>query len=402
MRAAIERASRPGADQGARIDSSALRASVDHDGSDDGQWRATPEDETQGTFGAPRWVERVLRTPLLIKLAGANALLLSVATATAIYARNRDIGAAPEIAAVAVAFLIALSVNIVLVNAALHPIVMLGNTVDSIRHGDLSARVPASLLADRDVARVGRMLNVLLDGLVGDRARTRRLAAELIDAGDRERAAISKELHDSTAQTLAALAMQLSAATRSMEEGSVESLKQQLDGARELATGTLEEVRRLAHSMHPMVLDELGLIAGLQRLARESATHGAGIAGVRVRVIADDGVDATIPPTTASVLYRIAEEALLNARRHAEPEHIEIRVRTDSDSATLEVSDDGVGFDPDDAPLNQTGLGLFTMRERIALINGYLRVTGSAGGGTSVIATVPLRSSTERSTVLTE
>jgi signal transduction histidine kinase len=354
------------------------------------------------TSRVPGWVERVLRTPLIIKLAGANALLLSVTTATAIFIRNAEIRTAPAIAVVGVAFLIALAVNIALVNAALHPIVALGNTVDSIRHGDLRARVPASPLADRDIARVGRMLNVLLDGLVGDRARTRRLAVELIDAGDRERAAISKELHDSTAQTLAALVMRLSAATRSMEEGAVESLKQQLEGARELATGTLEDVRRLAHSMHPLVLDELGLIAALRRLARESTTHNAGIAGVRVRVIAEDGVDATIPATTASVLYRIAEEALLNARRHAESEHVEIRVRRDADTATLEVSDDGVGFDPDSAPLNQTGIGLFIMRERIALIDGNLRVTGSAGGGTSVIASVPLRSSTGRSTMLTE
>jgi signal transduction histidine kinase len=356
----------------------------------------------KGASRVPQWVERVLRTPLIIKLAGANALLLSVTTATTLFVRDEAIGTAPAIAVVGVAFLLALAVNIALVNAALHPIVALGNTVDSIRHGDLSARVPASPLADRDIARVGRMLNVLLDGLVGDRARTRRLAVELIDAGDRERAAISRELHDSTAQTLAALAMQLSAATRSMEDGAVESLKQQLDGARELATGTLEEVRRLAHSMHPLVLDELGLVAALRRLARESTTHDAGIAGVRVHVVADDGVDATIPATTASVLYRIAEEALLNARHHAESEHVEIQVRTDADTATLEVSDDGVGFNPDNAPLNHPGIGLFTMRERIALIDGDLRVTRSAGGGTSVIASVPLRPSTKRSTNRTE
>ena len=266
----------------------------------------------------------------------------------------------------------------------------------------MRARVPASPLADRDIARVGRMLNVLLDGLVGDRARTRRLAVELIDAGDRERAAISRELHDSTAQTLAALVMQLSAAKRSMEEGAIESLKQQIEGARELATGALEEVRGLAHAMHPLVLDELGLIAALRRLARESSTDGAEDAGVSVRVIADDGVDAIFPPTTASVLYRVAEEALLNARRHAESEHVEIRVRTDANSASLEVSDDGIGFDPDSAPLTRSGIGLFIMRERIALIDGNLRVTGSAGGGTSVIASVPLPSSTEQPTILTD
>ncbi len=402
MSAGIERASRPGVDQGARIDSPALRTSVLPTGLERGPSRATLTDEMKGSSRVPRWVERVLRTPLLIKLAGANALLLSVATAAAMFVRNQEIGTAPDIAVVGIAFLIALSVNIALVNAALHPIVMLGNTVDTIWHGDLSARVPASLLADRDVARVGRILNVLLDGLVDDRARTRRLAAELINVGDRERAAISKELHDSTAQSLAALVMQLSAATRSTDEGAVEMLKQQLEGARELATATLEEVRRLAHSMHPRVLDELGLIAALRRLARESTTQGAGVARVRVRVIAKEGVDATIPAAAASVLYRIAEEALLNARRHAESEHIEIRVRTDADIAILEVSDDGVGFNPDAAPLNQTGIGLFIMRERMALIDGDLRVSGSSGGGTSVVASVPLRSCTERPTVLTE
>ena len=89
----------------------------------------------KGTSRVHGWLERVLGTPLIIKLAGANALLLSAATATAIFVRNEEIGKAPGIALVGVAFLIALAVNVALVNAALHPIVALGHTVDSIRRG---------------------------------------------------------------------------------------------------------------------------------------------------------------------------------------------------------------------------------------------------------------------------
>ncbi|MEO6210677.1 MAG: ATP-binding protein [Gemmatimonadaceae bacterium] len=221
---------------------------------------------------------------------------------------------APMLSVVAAAVILALLVTVSLVRLAVRPMTLLEKTVDTIWHGDLTVRVPASLLADRHVARVGRMFNILLDSLLADRARTRRLAAELINAGDRERAAMSRELHDSTAQSLAALVMQLS----------------------------------------------------------------------------------VVAAASASVLYRVAQKAIRNACRHAAAKHIEIHISADADTARLEITDDGIGFDPGAAAYHRTGIGLFTMRERVALIEGELHVMSRVGGGTTVLATVPLRNTDAR------
>ena len=343
----------------------------------------------------PRWLERLLRIPLPAKLVGANILLIVAAAAAALLARRHELSNGTVLTVVLVAFLAALLLNAGLVMLAVRPLRVLEKTVDTIWHGDLGARVPVSLLADRHVTRVARMFNILLDGLVADRARTRRLATELINTSDRERAAISRELHDSAAQSLAALVMQLSVAVQTSENAPRDVIRARLEDAKGLATNTLEEVRLLAHTMHPRVLDDLGLVAALRRLARDTTDHTASYAkspnaGTVVDVVADDGSDSAIPGPAKSVLYRVAQEAVNNARRHAAPTHIEIRLRSDAESAILEVVDDGVGFNPAAERDEHGGIGLFTMRERVALVDGEFHVSSRPGGGTSVLASVPV------------
>ncbi|MEO7102738.1 MAG: sensor histidine kinase, partial [Gemmatimonadaceae bacterium] len=344
----------------------------------------------------PRWIERLLRIPLPVKLVGANLLLLLAATTTALVVRHRELSTAPVLTVVIVAFLAVLLINTALVMLAVRPLRTLEKTVDTIWQGDLGARVPISVLADRHVMRVARMFNILLDGLVSDRARTRRLATELISAADKERAAISRELHDSAAQSLAALVMQLSVGVQAAENAPREILKERIAGARLLAISTLEEVRLLAHTMHPRVLDDLGLIAALKRLARDTTEHLANYAilpeddGAVVEVIASDASDELMPPAVMSVLYRVAQEAVQNARRHAAPKRVEIHFNRDLETASIEIIDDGRGFDPETVKGERAGIGLFTMRERVALMDGDFQIHSQPGGGTSVRASIPL------------
>jgi signal transduction histidine kinase len=348
----------------------------------------------------PRWLEGLLRIPLPAKLFGANIFLLVAAAATALVVRRHELSTGPVLVVVVVAFIVALLLNTGLVMLAVRPLRVLERTVDTIWHGDLGARVPTSVLADRHVTRVARMFNILLDGLVADRARTRRLATELINAADRERATISRELHDSAAQSLAALVMQLSVSARGADTVSREILGKQMEDARLLAIDTLEEVRLLAHTMHPRVLDDLGLIAALKRLARDTNhvayTNSAEDNGVVVDVIADDDSDEDIPAPVTSVLYRVAQEAVHNARRHASPTRIGIQLRSGAETATIEIADDGRGFDPDSTSEDRTGIGLFTMRERVTLVGGEFHILSSVGGGTSVSATIPLHDTSHR------
>lgn len=343
---------------------------------------------TNGRLGVPGWIERLLRLPLPAKLVGANVVLLVAGVSAGLVLRQHTLEIAPLVVAVVGALVVALLVNVALVTLAVRPIDVLGRTVDRIWRGDLDARVPESRLADRDVARVGRMFNILLDGLIADRARTRRLASELVHAEDRERATIARELHDSVAQSLAALVMQLSAAVRAVEDAPTAppAGRERLAAAHELATNVLEEIRLLAHTMHPRVLDDLGLVAALRRLARETGDH----ASVEVDFDAAPGSESIRGGTEASVLYRVAQEAVQNAQRHAHAELVVMRLAVEDGRATLEVTDDGRGFDVERALQEHEGMGLFTMEERVSLVDGTFHVMSQPGHGTTVIATVPL------------
>jgi signal transduction histidine kinase len=226
------------------------------------------------------------------------------------------------------------------------------------------------------------MFNILLDSLASDQAQMRALATEVIAAGDRERAALARELHDSTAQHVAALLLQLSAAARDADDP---ALARRLDAARDAAEGILEELRQLSHSVHPSVLDDLGLEAALRKLARDSS-HGNGI-DIDVSV---DQMSDRLPPNVETVLYRVAQEAVRNATRHASPRRIRINLYTSPPSVTLEIHDDGHGFDLAEANRRRTGMGLLSMRERVALIDGSLEIKTAPSNGTTISATIPL------------
>ncbi|HEX6964547.1 MAG TPA: ATP-binding protein [Gemmatimonadaceae bacterium] len=332
----------------------------------------------------PRWIAAFLGVPLAGKLAGANALIVIAALGAAVATQGVGPQDVPFIVILGFALAGSLLVNLVLVLVALRPLQGLERTAERVWRGDLDARVPPSLLADRDMSRLGGALNVVLDSLTADRARLRRLATEIISAGDRERAYIARELHDSTAQELVALVFQLSAASRDSANANPE-LSTRLDEIRDAAAGILEEVRMLSHTVHPRVLDDLGLPAALERLAREARERG--IADVRVT----SAIDTTrVSPAAASVLYRVAQEAVANALRHAEPSLVTIRVDEQDHAVALEVADDGRGFDVVDAERRRPGMGLFTMRERVALVDGQFNIVSHPGSGTRVRALVPL------------
>lgn len=330
----------------------------------------------------PRWVRAVLGVPLLMKIIGANALIVVIAAA--ILLGIHDVHSPGRtMAGVTVAALVAsLLINLVLVHVALRPLRDLEETADRVWRGDLDARVPPSLVADRDMARVGRTINLLLGGLTSDRARMRRLASQVISAQDEERARIARELHDSTAQSLTAIVLQLSAAARDATDP---ALAGRLTEIKTMAGSALEEVRSLSHRVHPRVLDDLGLAAALQWLARQARDSS----GLFVTVDAV-GELASLPPSVASALYRVAQEALTNAVRHAAPTTVAITIRAHETGATLEVVDDGRGFDPAEAEARRPGMGLFAMRERMSLVDGRLEVMSTPGAGTRVVAWVPL------------
>ena len=224
-------------------------------------------------------------------------------------------------------------------------------------------------------------MNVLLDGLSADRARLRDLAGRVIRAGDEERSYIARELHDSTAQSLAAMLLELSVVARETHDPAT---SERLERIRRIAGDVLDEVRMLAQTVHPRVLDDLGLGAALQHLARESEARGT----VTIEVDVDETA-GEVSPAVSSVLYRVAQEALNNALRHASARRSVLRAGRRDGLARLEVVDDGVGFRVEEAESRRPAMGLFTMRERIALLDGALEIDSAPGRGTRITARVP-------------
>lgn len=340
-----------------------------------------PVHERADAARVPRWLRALLGVPLMTKIIGANVLIVLIAVAISLAMHDLH-GPGRLMADVMIAALVfSLLVNMALVYVAFRPLLQLEETAGRVWRGDLDARVPRSIMADRDMARVGSTINVLLDGLVSDRARMRRLASQVIGAQDEERARIARELHDSTAQTLAALMLLLSAAVRDSRDP---ELAVRLGEIKGMAETVLEEVRTLSHTVHPRVLDDLGLASALEWLSRR--TRESTELAVTVDAFGDP---SHIPPSVASVLYRVAQEALSNAVRHAAASSVSVVLRVGDDSAILEVVDDGRGFDVEEAEARRPGMGLFSMQERVALVNGHLDVTSAPGAGTRVVASVP-------------
>ena len=319
-----------------------------------------------------------LRAPLIVKLLGANFAVVAVLVGAWLWSGHPiSVGGGLLIVA-------AIAVYTLLIVIALRPIRDLDAVASRVWNGDYAARVSRSAVADQGALRVGSMFNILLDSLADDRARMRALPSQVVSAGEVERAALARELHDSTAQRMAALLLQLSAAARDCKDP---ALLPRLIAARDAAQEITEEVRMLSQTIRPMVLDELGLVPALEKLARD-ATTGTGI-DVDVHV---SSKPAAFPPQIASALYRVAQEAVRNAVLHSAAHKIHIVLHGDSKTATLEVLDDGVGFDPAIIESSDTSLnrGLTSMRERVSLVDGGLEIKSAPRGGTTVVATVPL------------
>jgi signal transduction histidine kinase len=218
-----------------------------------------------------------------------------------------------------------------------------------------------------------------------DQLRATRLSARIITASDAERAASARALHDSAAQSLAALGFQLSAISHDIADP---GLKERLESLRNVTAEVLDEVRLIGQTMYPQALENLGLGHALRGLRSEIVERHP---DVNVSVAVDDSSMAKrLPLGVAAVLYHVAREGLMNAVRHGSAREIEVAVKVGQDNASLAVADDGIGFDVGAAEREANGMGLFGIRQRLALVDGKMTIKSGAGEGTRLLVTVPL------------
>jgi signal transduction histidine kinase len=208
------------------------------------------------------------------------------------------------------------------------------------------------------------------------------LAAVSRDAGAMgERERLAREIHDTIAQDLTGLVLLTQRVRRELETG-VATVGETLDVLEDGARSALAETRSLVATTAPVGLADGNLVAAVQRLAERFARETGVVVGVDA-----DGFPA-VDRDIEVVLLRCTQEALANVRKHARARTATIRLAAGGGSATLEVRDDGVGFD---AVAPTDGFGLPGLRDRLALVDGALDVTSSPGGGTALVASLPLR-----------
>ena len=336
--------------------------------------RREPRAEAASAF-AGGWAA-FLRVPLLWKVLGANLVLVAGMLVAHFVLPNT-----PTAVELGVLLVLSFLATSGLVWLALRPLWALEHTAGLVSGGDFGARAPGSGLADAQMQRLTSTVNKLLDRVESDRARIHYLAGRGVRARELEREAVARELRDSFAQTLAGIAMQLSAAQRVNKDPDI---TESLEATRSMVQDLTAEMRSVAETLYPGTLAEFGLVNAMEALARRVGRRS----GLNVRVEAPLCV-STLGAPAVSALYRVADEALRNVEQHGQAQNVRIALRCNG-HATLDIEDDGRGINMRAHDPLQAGLGLFSAKAVLALSGGELQISSGPGLGTRVTARVPI------------
>lgn len=328
-------------------------------------------------------VRALLRFPLFYKILVANlAVVLMVAFGCAALMTSAEPTDGGFFAVLLVGgLLVSGASNAVIVRLALIPLARLERTAERVQAGELAARVAASPLADARFERLTQTFNAMLDTAEAYRDRLREIAARALSATEDERKRIARELHDGTAQTLAALRVRLRLARSVADEEARNALLDRI--AADMGEVT-EEIRRVAQGLRPPALDLLGLAAAIQSHARVIAAT----TGIDIDIDLTD-VGGLLTAEAELALYRITQEALSNVARHSAARRASVRMHVASRQVVTVIEDDGRGFAvaPD---LRGAGLGLFAMKERAGYVGGAVAIASEPGAGTRIRVSIPV------------
>jgi two-component system, NarL family, sensor histidine kinase UhpB len=272
-------------------------------------------------------------------------------------------------------FVVLLGLNIVLLRRVLSPLFRLTAAMSSVDPDRPGRRLSGINPRSAEGQALADAFNSMLDRLESARREAARTA---LAAQEAERLRVARELHDEIGQTLTAVTLQAERAADGDPELASGALRQVADAVRD----SLDEVRRIARELRPEALDDLGLVNALIALcARLRSEEGPRLS----RELPGDLPQ--LPPDVELVVYRIAQEGLTNALRHADASSVRLSLRADEESVTLRVVDDGKGMP---AQLPGGTAGIAGMRERALLVDGRLSIESQPGRGTEVLFTVPV------------
>jgi two-component system NarL family sensor kinase len=226
------------------------------------------------------------------------------------------------------------------------------------------------------VASSGLALNIS-ELRVAD-AKLKVLAQRVVESQEKERARLSRDLHDGISQWLVSIKLQIEAGMIRLSGNADQQRAAHgvFEHAAEQINNVLGEVRRISHDLRPAILDDLGLAAALHHLGQEVALSS----GSKVH-FSSEGVTDALPDVANTVLFRLAQEALTNIERHAGAGEIRISLTGDGSGVVLRISDNGRGFDANGIALHpQRGIGLRNMMERMDAIGGRFEIVSSPAG----------------------
>jgi two-component system, NarL family, sensor histidine kinase UhpB len=272
-------------------------------------------------------------------------------------------------------FVVLVGVNLLLLRRVLSPLFKLTQVMSSVDPDRPGRRLSGIDPRSAEGQALADAFNAMLDRLESARREASRTA---LAAQEAERLRVARELHDEIGQSLTAVTIQAERAADGDPELAAEALRRVADAVRD----SLDEVRRIARELRPEALDDLGLINALIALCTRIGAQGS----LRVR----RELQGKLPPLSPDVelvVYRIAQEGLTNALRHADARSATVSLRADAETLTLSVADDGRGM-PTQLPGGTAGVA--GMRERALLVGGRLSIKPRPDQGTEVRLTIPV------------
>jgi PAS domain S-box-containing protein len=253
-------------------------------------------------------------------------------------------------------------------------------------HDVLTDTPTGTTMRDKTMKRVNDVQDGVTDFVVSARDVTQRVQTEAVlrclnECLERQAKAIAQTLHDEAGQLLTSAYIALGQAKRQLPSSShehLQSVKAHLDRIE-------DQLRRIAHELRPRILDDLGLLPALQFLADGVARRSG------LEVSLEGSLNGRLPALVEATIYRVVQEALSNARRHASAGHVRIRLEHEHHVVRCTVADDGIGLDAAAVSERQDvqGMGLDSIRDRIQSLYGTFEIETIPGRGTQLIATIP-------------
>lgn len=240
---------------------------------------------------------------------------------------------------------------------------------------------------------LGAQMSIVYNFLTGDLKKIgevveeakekQKFSLKIIEAQEEERKRLSREIHDGPAQMLANVLLRSEIIERTYKDKGVEEAIQEIRDLRKMVKSSLAEVRRIIYDLRPMALDDLGLVPALDKYLKTFSEH------TKLNIVFKNlGRSQRLPSQLEVVIFRLVQEAVQNAHKHAKANEVVVKLEIKSNNVVIVVKDDGIGFDTSEK--KDGSFGIIGMRERIAMLNGKMEIKSVINEGTTILIDIPI------------